>query len=86
MAALVDDVEMGRCLTQITARNPGQHTKEWWAHSMMKWFSQAFTMGTNRHGDEFERDSDVRPYRYRKANVIALHLIRHPDASSGAEG
>jgi hypothetical protein len=63
--ATVEDPELGRLLDQIEATNPNDHPREFWAASMMKWFSQTVTEGENLHADLLERHPTARPYRYR---------------------
>jgi hypothetical protein len=63
--AMLSDPEIVHSLDLIIARNPEAHPRDWWAHSMMKWFSQAFTEGTNDYCQVFEREADTRPYRYK---------------------
>ena len=60
---MMKDAELGRLLDQIEATNPNEYPRQFWADSMMKWFSQTFTTGTNPYGDTFERDTGVQPYR-----------------------
>ena len=62
--AMLNDPEIGRSLDLIIAKTPDERPREWWAHSMMKWFSQAYPANTP-YSHDFERESDTRPYRYR---------------------
>jgi hypothetical protein len=63
--AMLNDPEIGRSLDLIIAKTPDEHPREWWGHSMMKWFSQAFTTRSSPYSHQFERESHTRPYRYR---------------------
>jgi hypothetical protein len=65
VAALLKEPELKRLLDQIQATNSNGYTREFWAHSMMKWFSQTITESNNLYADEFERHPTARPYRYR---------------------
>jgi len=65
VAAIVQDVELGWLLNQIFARDPDERPQEWWANSMMAWFSQRITEGTNPFADKFEREPGTTPYKYR---------------------
>jgi hypothetical protein len=66
VAALIADDEVGWLLDQIVARDPvPDRDKEWWANSMMSWFSQTITEQTNPFTEVFERHPTLRPYEYR---------------------
>jgi hypothetical protein len=66
VSAMTNDEELGPFLERIVARDPQERDSAWWANNMMSWFSQAFTVGTNRYTNDFERDSSSSPYRYRR--------------------
>jgi hypothetical protein len=83
VGAMLEDNELGRSLDQIAAKDPDGRPRDWWANSMMKWFSQTFTEGTNPYGDKFERDSQTRPYRYRvRQTGIATSPFEPPEVSN----
>jgi hypothetical protein len=62
---MLQSVELRFLLDQIVAKDSEKRPRNWWANSMMSWFSQKYTTEANPYVDTFERDSEAEPYKYR---------------------